>query len=313
MNPLVSIIIPTYNRAHLISETLESIIAQTYSNWECIIVDDGSTDNTDEIVNNYVLKDKRFQYHCRPIGKRKGPSSCRNYGYELSKGVYIQWFDSDDLYFFDSLEIYINNISEDTDAVIAKLEKIDFKTGIKQNENNIISENIVEDYFTEKISFYVCGPLWNRSFLEQQPKLFDENIRNLDDWDFNLSMLYQCPKINYIDKPLIQYRLHEYSLSKEIYKFNFEELKSKFYAIEKHLKLVKNNKRANLLILNIFYKNRCKFILREALVQNNKEKFFLYRKLLIRQIKLYDFVGIFKTTIGYFFFFFFNRGYSFFK
>lgn len=313
MKPLVSIIIPTYNRGHLINETLDSILVQTYTNWECIIIDDGSTDNTKDIICNYCKTDYRFKYYSRPKDKLNGPSSCRNFGFEKSKGDYIQWFDSDDLYIFDSLEIYTNHISKNIDAVVAKLEKIDFKTGIKRNENNIISQNIIEDYFTEKISFYVCGPLWSRSFLEKQTKLFDENIRNLDDWDFNLSMLYQYPKLIYIDKPLIQYRLHEDSLSKEINKLNLEEIKSKFYAIEKHLKLIKENKRADLLILNTFYKNRCKFILREALVQNNESKFFFFKALLIKQIKLYDFIGMFKAIIGYIFFLFLNKGFSFFK
>ena len=63
---LISIIIPTFNRAHLIGETLDSVLAQTYPNWECIIVDDGSTDTTDEVVGEYVKKDSRFLYHHRP-------------------------------------------------------------------------------------------------------------------------------------------------------------------------------------------------------------------------------------------------------
>ena len=311
--PLVSIIIPTYNRAHLIGQTLDSLLAQTYTNWECIIVDDGSIDNTKEIIYNYCIKDCRFKYYSRPINKLSGPSSCRNFGFEQSKGDYIQWFDSDDLYFFNSLEIYVNHVSKNIDAVVAKLEKIDFKSGVKRNENNIISKNIIEDYFTEKISFYVCGALWSRYFLEQQPMLFDEAIRNLDDWDFNLTMLYQNPKMIYIEKPLIQYRLHDDSLSKEIYKLNLDELKSKFFAFEKHLKLIKKNNSADLLIVNTFYKDRCKFILREALVKNSKAKFFLFKKLLREQLKLYDFSGMFKTTIGYVLFLFFSRGYFFFK
>ena len=96
-DPLVSIIIPTYNRAHLIGETLDSVLVQTYENWECIIVDDGSTDNTSKLLESYVQKDSRFQYHHRPSNRLKGANACRNYGFELSKGDYIQWLDSDDL------------------------------------------------------------------------------------------------------------------------------------------------------------------------------------------------------------------------
>ena len=95
--PQVSIIIPTYNRAHLIGKTLDSVIAQSYSDWECIIVDDGSSDNTIEIVGDYIKNDSRFQYYERPFERRKGASSCRNFGFEISKGSYVQYLDSDDL------------------------------------------------------------------------------------------------------------------------------------------------------------------------------------------------------------------------
>ena len=70
-HPLVSIIILTYNRAHLIGETLDSVLAQTYTHWECIVVDDGSTDATDEVLATYVEKDSRFQYHHRPKDRQK--------------------------------------------------------------------------------------------------------------------------------------------------------------------------------------------------------------------------------------------------
>ncbi|RAJ16980.1 glycosyltransferase family 2 protein [Olleya aquimaris] len=96
-NPLVSIIIPSFNRGHIIPETLDSILAQDYSNWECIIVDDGSTDNTAQIVNAYCKKDTRFKFLDRPKHKPKGANACRNYGFELCNGEYIQFLDSDDL------------------------------------------------------------------------------------------------------------------------------------------------------------------------------------------------------------------------
>ena len=67
-NPLVSIIIPTYNRAHLISETLDSVLAQTYTNWECIVVNDGSPDDTEKVAKRWVEKDSRFKYLVKENG-----------------------------------------------------------------------------------------------------------------------------------------------------------------------------------------------------------------------------------------------------
>ena len=86
MCPLVSIIIPNYNRADLIVETLNSIIAQTYTNWECIVVDDGSTDDSIKVIDEYSKLDPRIYLYIRPNHKRKGANSCRNYGLEMSRG-----------------------------------------------------------------------------------------------------------------------------------------------------------------------------------------------------------------------------------
>ncbi|WP_339660434.1 glycosyltransferase family 2 protein [Croceibacter atlanticus] len=110
MNYFVSIIIPTYNRAHLIEKTLDCVIAQTYTNWECIIVDDGSTDNTAQVLKKYTQEDKRFQYHHRPKDLTKGANACRNYGFELSVGQYINWLDSDDIMAPNKIEIQIELI-----------------------------------------------------------------------------------------------------------------------------------------------------------------------------------------------------------
>ena len=313
MSPLVSIIIPTYNRAHLIGETLDSILLQTHTNWECIIVDDGSTDNTDEILKKYCNLDSRFHYHHRPKDRLKGPNSCRNYGFEMSKGDYVNWFDSDDLYKSDALETFLNKFAEKIDVVVAKVVKVDSETKLEIKENNILSKNIIEDYFTGVITFYVCGPMWRRSFLNKQKELFDERIMNLDDWDFNLRMLYQDLRIAFINKPLIKYRIHENSLSKEIEKLNFDELKSEFSAREKHLSLIKSNKKSEMYALNIYVKNRYKYILREALVQDHPEKNHFFKKLLVKQFKVMDLSGVSKTILGFTLYFFTKKGYKFFK
>jgi len=115
----VSIIIPTYNRAHLLGETLDSIISQTYSKWECIIVDDGSSDYTNELMEFYCEKDSRIQYYHRPQERPKGANACRNYGFELSKGLFIQWLDSDDLLAPDKLEVQLKRIEGEDELVIA--------------------------------------------------------------------------------------------------------------------------------------------------------------------------------------------------
>lgn len=309
-NNLVSIIIPTYNRAHLIGETLDSVLAQTYTHWECIVVDDGSTDATEKLVGKYIKKDKRFRYYSRPINSIKGANACRNYGFELSNGEFIKWFDSDDVMLPNLLEKQILSLNKDIDVSVCKLNSYDFDKGISIKENRIFSTYLIEDYFIGKISFYISGPLWKRSFLEKQSDLFDVSITNLDDWDFNLRMLYQKPSIVYIDEPLIQYRMHGGSLSQEINKLNFNEIQSEFRAREKHFKLLKESKLANPRILQNYFKARYKFILREALVTKDENRFYYLKKLSISQIEVFDFRGFIKTIFGFTSFSVFNKGYK---
>lgn len=100
---LVSIITPTYNGEVFIKDTIESIISQTYCNWELIIVDDCSTDNTPDIVKGYTKKDPRIKYFRTP--KPSGsPSVPRNIGIEKAEGSYIAFLDSDDIWLPDKLE-----------------------------------------------------------------------------------------------------------------------------------------------------------------------------------------------------------------
>ena len=270
---LISIIIPTYNRAHLIGETLDSILVQTYPNWECIVVDDGSTDTTADVMREYIKKDNRFQYHQRPINKIKGPNSCRNYGFEMSNGEYIKWFDSDDVMLPYLLEKQVLSFAKNVEMSVCKLSYFDFERRVPIKENIISSKNLIEDYLIGNVTFYISGPLWKRIFLEKQNQLFDESLTNLDDWDFNLRMLYQKPNITYSNEVLILYRVHGDSLSQEINKLNFKEIKSELEARRKHLKLLKINKLASPSVLQHYIKGRYKFIFREAMIKKDKNKY----------------------------------------
>ncbi len=100
-NGMVSVITPTYNCGRFIGETIESVIAQTYSNWEMIIVDDCSVDNTKTVVKQYQNQDSRIKYYC--LEKNSGPAVARTKAMELAEGQYIAFLDSDDLWLKDKL------------------------------------------------------------------------------------------------------------------------------------------------------------------------------------------------------------------
>lgn len=94
MNELVSCVVPTYNRANFLKDAIESTLRQTYQNWELIIVDDQSADNTAEVVRQYEAKDPRIRYFLNP---QKGVSSARNHGIRMSRGQYVAFLDDDDI------------------------------------------------------------------------------------------------------------------------------------------------------------------------------------------------------------------------
>ena len=112
MNPRISIITPTYNRGHLISKAIESVISQTYDNWEYIIVDDASSDNTKEVVESFENDRIKF-IACQENG---GNAVARNVGVNAAKGEYIAFLDSDDEYLPVYLEKAFNKLSNCTDA-----------------------------------------------------------------------------------------------------------------------------------------------------------------------------------------------------
>src|SRR5690349_2218185 len=117
--PLVSIIVPCYNYAHYLGQTLENVRTQEYAGWECLIVDDGSTDETDKVAASFVDKDTRFRYIHQ---HNKGLSGARNTGIAHAEGDYIQFLDSDDLIHPSKLlkQVAILEAGEDIDLTYGK-------------------------------------------------------------------------------------------------------------------------------------------------------------------------------------------------
>ncbi|MBF8150981.1 glycosyltransferase family 2 protein [Winogradskyella sp. F6397] len=191
--PLISIIIPTYNRAHLIGETLNSIIDQNYTNWECIIVDDGSTDNTIKVIEGYCRKDNRFQYYQRPENRLSGGNAARNYGYEMSQGEFVNWFDSDDImlpnFLTEKLKIFQHYPSLDAVLGYGAYFEED-KAVLEVRKPKLDGDNSLVDYVSSKLFFITHGPLWKKSFLRNKV-LYDENRIKLQDTEFHFRMLIE--------------------------------------------------------------------------------------------------------------------------
>lgn len=218
MNPIISIIIPVYNRENLIEETLLSIKIQSYTNWECLVIDDGSTDQTEKIVSKLCEIDKRFQFYKRPKSLRKGANSCRNFGIEISKGVYINWQDSDDIFHKDKLQLQLQEFEKSklNFSVCQYLKfKGDFNKDKNQNALPIYSENPFEDFLTKKLSLLTPTILFKKSFLIENKFKFDENLKAGQEWDFFTRILWVSPKYLTTNKVLCFIREHNDSISSE--------------------------------------------------------------------------------------------------
>lgn len=216
--PIVSVIIPTYNRAHLIGETLESIQAQTYLDWECIVVDDGSSDDTREIMGAYLKKDSRFKFYHRPAGRTKGANACRNYGFENSMGNYVIWFDSDDLMTINHIALKVKEIvRNEVDFVISQTANF---IGNELQEPYKYSKPeygiTAEDYFLGKIHWYTYDVMLNRALAAKIS--YHEKMKSWQDYYYFCRMLLVSTKGHYIDVVLTHRRLHDVTIQREMTK-----------------------------------------------------------------------------------------------
>jgi len=215
MNKKITIIIPVYNRESLVPFTIESIQNQSYRNFECFLIDDGSDDNTITIMRDVIKDDARFTVLIRPENYIKGPAGCRNYGLDLAQGEYIQFFDSDDLMDSEHLQMKVNAYHIDTDLVVCQL--IEFKNSDIDNlygRSSIDDENDLSRHITGEINYYLPGPMWKRDVIGKDRFLTD--IKIYEDLLFNLINRVKCKHVTVIDKALIYYRRHDETTTAKI-------------------------------------------------------------------------------------------------
>ncbi|MEH6657586.1 glycosyltransferase family 2 protein [Leeuwenhoekiella marinoflava] len=309
--PLVSIIIPTYNRAHLISETLDSVLAQTYRNWECIIVDDGSTDDTDEVLSKYVAKDLRFHHYQRPKSRPKGANACRNYGFELSKGEFVNWFDDDDLMLINHLEFNLINMSDNhINCSIGQALKFN-----SREENRFSAytgvlkfENTLSNFIRRNIVWYTPTVLLKKSFLESNQIIFDEELMAAQEWEFYCKVLnVQSVTVKIHDKNTVLIREHTKSITySDLNKkrhWHYFLARVKVYR-NKQIRLKANDK----LFLEEYFINSFKFFCRKGLIIESIKSFMV----IINQnnsLSFFDKIFLFTGMVSYLVF---NKGDKFF-
>lgn len=193
--PLVSIIIPTYNRANLLKRAIESVISQTYKNLEIIVVDDGSTDNTEQIVKE--CQDSRIQYIRH--SKNRGLSAAKNTGIKNSKGDFIAFLDSDDEY-----------LPEKVEKSIEVFKKAPENIGIVCSNFWRIEGEKKKIAVSKRTPFLYFGVFRKEVF--EKIGFFDEELEIYEDLDFGTRLI--CKFSSYfIDEPLAIYHITKGSLS----------------------------------------------------------------------------------------------------
>jgi glycosyltransferase involved in cell wall biosynthesis len=194
-SPLVTIVIPTYNRGYIIGETLDSVLNQTYANWECIVVDDGGSDTTNQVLEKYKALTNRFQYIKRPIDYSKGVCSCRNYGVAVSKGEFIIFLDSDDILSSVSLYNRVKYFKQypNNDFLVFSTRFFDNDIINKKELFNIdpimeSRENYLSFFLKYQFAWQTMSPIWRTKYVSENK--FRHDLHLLEDVVFHIEVLF---------------------------------------------------------------------------------------------------------------------------
>ena len=280
---LVSVIVPAYNYAHFLPEALKSILHQSYDNWECIIVDDGSTDNTQDVLAEFLNVDRRFKYIYQ---ENKGLPAARNRGIKEAQGQFFQFLDADDLIESNKLERHATFLKEHAKVDIVYGEARYFATE-RPHERlfNIYGENkpwmpkvsgsgkevlkallainimVVSSPLVRKTVFRSCG-------------LFDESLKSHEDWELWLRCAMKGKYFQFLEaeNTLTLIRYHQLSMSKNritMFETNLS-IREKISAQLKDRELLKINRK---------HSQGIGFELSMALIKDNKKMKSLYQLL----------------------------------
>lgn len=207
-SPLVSVVMPAYNAAHFITESIRSVQEQTHENWELLIIDDASQDETLAIVQELVEKDHRIRLH--PLPTNQGAGFARNIGIKASEGDYICFLDADDLWKPEKLEVQLDfMIRENVEVCYASYELIN-EDGKRLNK---MIKALVDLPFKKLLKANYVGNLTGIYNAQKLGKIYCPLIRKRQDWGLWLLATKKAGKAKGISKPLAYYRLRSHSIS----------------------------------------------------------------------------------------------------
>lgn len=232
MDKLISIIIPTFNRAHTLPKAIESVLNQSANNWELIIIDDGSTDNTKEVLGDFV-KDDKIKYYFQ---NNAGVSAARNRGVELSKGDYLIFLDSDDQ-FSPDLFLKLNEINYTSyDLICWQVSKLfDGKT-------SVLKPKRLEKIFNNITAIFLAGSICYRKNVVLEAGGFDPKMSFGENYELGMRIAeIQNLKINILAEPFVEYKL---SVERESNSY-INRLNSYLHLYQKHFRKFKEDRTAN--------------------------------------------------------------------
>lgn len=242
--PLLSIIIPVYNAQKYLQECFESILKQSFCDYEVVIVNDGSVDGSEEICKAFAGRDKRFRLFTT---ENRGVSHARNYGMEKAVGRWVMFLDSDDYLLEESLDCMMALADEETQEVCANYFS-EHRYEYKGKQENIPAEHVIrmmldpvnnqllpEFYHLECATLLgVWGKLFRKDLIEKYHLRFDEQLKLSEDLLFHLHYLSKISNVRLSDCPVFYYRQHEASVTRN---FKEEHLANRYYLFEQLKKI----------------------------------------------------------------------------
>jgi glycosyltransferase involved in cell wall biosynthesis len=247
MNPSVSVIIPFYNQGGFLTEAIASLLTQTVADWECIIVNDGSTDNTATVAEDLAQADARIRLVNQT---NKGLSAARNIGIKEAKGDYFQFLDADDIILPNKFELQLAALADINNI---KLCYCNHRVGERDDLNKdiyivepptfLLQQSLFDIIlrWESELSIPIHSFLFDAGLFRENKILFDETLPNHEDWDFLIRIFSLHPTVKYINQTLAVYRIHQNSMCADQYKMwlGVDLVLNKYLKLSNHDKVIR--------------------------------------------------------------------------